>query len=763
MSNEMTYRSKRIETNSKQRHLKVRYLIVLICSCWSGMSVVTDARSQEAGSLKDVVISGSRTEQNKDEIPATVEVINRRQLEANVVNDIRDVVRDIPNASVERAPARFSLAGSSTGRGGNVGFNIRGLDGNRVLILVDGLRVPRSYAFGSNTFGRDYVDVTLLKQVEIIKGPGSALYGSDGLAGLVNFITLQPEDYLEGRKTLGGRASLTYSGDDKGTSLSAALAGKASETAQWLFVSNFGQASALDNAGINNATNIDRTTPNPQKDRNVGILAKLILTPTNNQRHTLAFEHADRNSRYELLSTRAKQPFAGTSAQIANAVLNTDASSSMSRNRFSWDAKYKLDAAVADSAQTIVSFQNANSREYAAEDRNLSADRVRDVTYGEKTTQAGVKLDKLIRTGSDSLQKITYGVDYVSTSVRNNNTGVTPPFGETFPIKRFPDTQERSIAAYIQDEFVFGSWSVIPGVRWDHYAIDASQVGFSPPSATPAASLSGSALSPKLGVISNLSPNWSIYGNYAAGFRAPNAGQVNAFFENLTSFYKTIPNGNLRPEKSQNLELGVRARFDNLSLDVAGFSGAYKDLIENSAQVGGAGVVGNPTIFQSINVGKATIKGFEAKINYDWATFAGGTWSTPLVFGQTKGTNGLNGRPLNSVDPATLGVGLAYRSADWTARLNAKHRSGKSASDIDGASLVNAPAAQFTTAAATTLDLFAQWRIRKDLRVNLAILNATNKKYWLWNSVRGLSSTSPIVDAYTQPNRSVQLSIVGDL
>jgi hemoglobin/transferrin/lactoferrin receptor protein len=48
---------------------------------------------------------------------------------------------------------------------------------------------------------------------------------------------------------------------------------------------------------------------------------------------------------------------------------------------------------------------------------------------------------------------------------------------------------------------------------------------------------------------------WSVYGNYAAGFRAPNAGQINAFFENPFMFYKSIPNPDLKPEKSNTFEL----------------------------------------------------------------------------------------------------------------------------------------------------------------------------------------------------------------
>jgi hemoglobin/transferrin/lactoferrin receptor protein len=745
---------------------KLRPRPLQIAALCGSLGLALPALAQDApvadSTLKEVVVSGSRAEQAKDDIPATVEVINAQRLESGQMRDIRDIVRDIPNVSVQRAPARFSLAGAPTGRAGNAGFNIRGLDGNRVLILNDGIRVPRSYAFGSNSFGRDYSDISLLKRVEIIKGPSSALYGSDGLAGLVNFISLQPEDFLSQDKTWGGRAGIAYSGDDKGLGLGTTVAGKAGDSMQWLLSAQLSKAKALENQGSNDAPSIDRTTPNPQKDKGRALLGKVVLQPNAAQKHTLSLDNVDKQSDYQLLSARAQLPLAGTAAQIAAATLSADAFTTQERTRFTWDARYKTDIAIADNVQTVVSLQRAHSQEYVGEDRNTSADRVRDVTYNEKTTQLGLQADKLVRMGTDTAQKITYGIDYVHTKVNNLNTGVTPPFGETFPLKRFPDTTETSTALYVQDEIILGNWTVSPAVRYDRFSIDASQAGFAPPSSTPAASLSGSAASPKLGVLYRATPQWSVFGNYASGFKAPNAGQVNAFFENLTSFYKTIPNPNLKPEKSRNLELGVRGNLDALTLDVSAFTGRFKDLIEDSRQVGGAGVPGNPTIFQSVNIGNVTISGFEVKANVQWGSFAGGKMSSPVAYGQTKGKDNATGKPLNSIDPAKLSTGLAFNTAAWEMRLSVTHYAGKSEGDIDSASIVAPPTAQFTVPSATTLDLSGQWRIRKDLRLNVALNNLTNKKYWQWNNVRGLAGASNVTDAYTQPGRNVALSLVAD-
>ncbi|MDF3823388.1 TonB-dependent receptor plug domain-containing protein, partial [Leptospira sp. 96542] len=210
----------------------------------------------------------------------------------------------MPNVSVQRSPARFGMAQGSTGRDQNAGFNIRGLDGNRVLILVDGIRQPRSYAFGATAFGRDYLDIGLVQRVEVVRGATSALYGSDGMAGLVHFITADPNDFLTGGNSVGGRVSLGYNSEDQSQHVGATLAGRINDELQWLLGANTSRGQELDNKGSNNSKNSTRTTPNPQENENSSLLGKLIWTPGGGQRHALTLEHVNKSSDYELLTAR---------------------------------------------------------------------------------------------------------------------------------------------------------------------------------------------------------------------------------------------------------------------------------------------------------------------------------------------------------------------------------------------------------------------------------------------------------------------------
>lgn len=720
--------------------------------------------------LQTVVVSGSRNERLRDDLPLSMDVLSADDLEDAQASDIRDVAKGLPNVSVKHAPARFTVtgAGNSTGRDGNAGFNVRGQDGNRALMLVDGMRLPRSYINGNNAFGRDALSLDLIKRVELVRGPSSVLYGSDALAGLVNFITLEPVDFLTGPahtpKAVGGRLALGRSGDDRGTSVAATVAARAGDAAQWLLTTTAHQARGVDNMGRTDAANVDRTTPNPQTDRGQSVLGKLVLQPTTAQKHVLTLEHVAKDSDVELLSSRAKPPL------VAASVVGEDARRTLLRDRFLWDARYTLGAPWADRVQTLVGAQRTASQDNGHTLRQDGGVRVRDTSYDERAWQLGVQADRKQALSARWTQHFTYGLDLTRTDVTSWFGGSDPaPLPTYVPKKYFPDTRDASTALYAQDEFSDGRWHITPGLRLEHFSLRVlSQDGFAPPSPTPGKSLSGSNTSPKLGALYRVTPQWSVFAHYAAGFRAPNAAQVNGFTENPTptTFVKLLPNPELQPETSRNLELGVRARLDRLSLDAAVFTGDFHDLIVDKKPLGGRGVAGDPLLFQTVNIDKARIQGFEFKGTLDAGDVAGGALSLPFAYGQARGTDRGTGRPLNSIDPAKLTLGLKWETLRWDLRLDATHHAAKTEADLDSPYLpkpVNPPRIkQFTVPAATTLDLHLHWRLRQDLRAHLAVVNLTDRKYWQWSDVQGLAANSAVVDAYTQPGRHLKLSVVAD-
>ncbi len=738
---------------------------------WGLGAAATAAMAQTTDApvaLPDVVVSGARSEQSRADVPLSMEVLGARELENRQIGDIKDLVTDMPNVSVKHAPARFTVtgAGNPTGRDGNAGFNIRGLGSNRVLMLIDGVRLPSSYINGNNAFGRDTVSLELLKRVEVVRGPSSVLYGSSALAGLVNLITYEPNEFLAASgvdaHAAGGRLAASWSGADDGRALAATVAGRDSEKLQWMLTGSVRRAAELQNMGSNDAANVDRTRPNPQTQQGESLLAKLVYRTDAFQKHVLTAEHVAKSFDIDLLSSRSKAPLVAASVSAEADAQN------QRRDRLTWDARYWLHTAWADQLETVLGMQNADAQDDGRTVRNDAGVRLRDTHYNERTWQVSVQAIKIFQISDEWSHKLTYGVDCSRTMVSNWFGGFDPaPLTPYVPKKYFPDSIDTSVGFYVQTELRNNQWSVTPGLRWESFAVDVvNQNGYAPPATVPGISVAGTNVSPKLGVLYRWTPSWSLYGNYASGFRAPNAAQINGFTDPSPGVNaRLLANPGLVPETSKNLELGARLRLGDVSLDVAAFTSKFNQLIVDKKPLGGSNTVADPLIFQTQNIDDASIWGFEFKGDVYFGTVAGGRLTAPFAYGQSRGQDDGTGRPLNSVDPATLSLGLHYATGDWTMRLDTHFHAAKNTQDIDPVAGVKVGSSQFSSVPAVqTVDLSGQWRIRRDMRLNASVQNLTDRKYWLWSDVQGLTASNAVVqaDAYTQPGRHFKVSWILD-
>ncbi len=763
------------DSNSARQysHVQCRPLAFAALLVWSQMTAVhaqTRESSYATAALPSVVVSGSRTEQPREDVPMSMDVLEAADLNDGQINDIRGVANGLPNVSVRHAPSRFTVtgAGNTTGRDGNAGFNVRGLDGNRVLMLQDGIRLPRSYVNGNNAFGRDTVSLELMKRIELVRGPSSVLFGSDGLAGLVNFITYEPSDFFAAdasqTKQFGGKLVAHAGTADRSAGLAATVASRANSAVQWMLTGTNFHAGATDTMGNNDSANVDRTKPNPQDDKGAALLGKLVFQPSVQQRHVFTLDALEKFSDVELLSSRAKAPLTAAS------VVDERASSALRRGRLSWHAHFATDMPWADSVKSSLSVQNSDAQQNGVTTRNDNGLRLRNTNYSERAWQASLQVDKLMPVSAQWTQKISAGLDYTSTVVSNWFDGMDPPpLSKYVPKKYFPDSRDSSTALYAQSEFRSERWSINSGLRMEQFALDVlSQDGFSPPSPTPAKALSGANVSPKFGVLFRATPYWTVYGNYASGFRVPNAAQINGFVESPTSstFVTLLANPDLQPETSSNVEFGMRTRHDLGSLDFAIFSGNFQHLIVDKKPLGGIGTASDPLLFQTVNIDSACIQGFELKGTFEWGELGGVAVSTPFSYGQVRGIDKSTDRPLNSIDPAKLTLGLKLDGMLWNARLDATYHSAKTVGELESPYLpkpVNPPRIeQLTLPEATTVDLRMQWRLRKDLRANFAVINLTDRKLWLWSDVQGLAASSAVIDAYTQPGRHLNFSLVAE-
>ncbi len=131
-----------------------------------------------ADSGETMVVTASATEQNLKDAPASISVITQEELQRKPVQNLKDVLRDVPGVQL-------------TSEGDNrKGVSLRGLDSSYTLILIDGKRVSsRAAVFRHNDFDLNWIPVEAIERIEVVRGPMSSLYGSDALGGVVNIIT----------------------------------------------------------------------------------------------------------------------------------------------------------------------------------------------------------------------------------------------------------------------------------------------------------------------------------------------------------------------------------------------------------------------------------------------------------------------------------------------------------------------------------------------------------------------------------------------
>lgn len=703
--------------------------------------VVANNQVVDPSQLSDITVSATRSARKVDDVPSSVSVITGATIQKEGARSLKEVFRNELDVTVPVGPTRFGVGGAPTGRGGQEGVNIRGLGGNQVLMLVDGIRIPNGFSFGPFSTGRgDFLDIDGLKSVEVLRGPASTQYGSDGLAGAVTFKTLDPSDLLTRGQNVGGFARLGYASIDQAGSGALAVAGK-NEKWQALVLGSYRQGHETDNKANNDAKNIDRTTPNPVDYNNRYLLGKAILTIDAAQQLGLTIESQRRSQHTQVFSARAAAPVP------LRGLTGLTTQDTIERDRLSLEHRYNdVNATWIQSAETRLYWQDAKVNQYATEQRNRAPERIRDNTF--RTQVVGVATQFQTNLTGWVNQRLSYGLDLSQAHISAMRDGTFPPYGSKFPSRPFPDTTYTLGGAFFQSEIELGAVSVIPGVRFDRYAIDPSTKGYENRAL---ASLSGQAVTPRIGAVWRLASGFAPYAQLARGFRAPTPEQVNNGFANLASGYTSVGNPALKPEYADSLEIGFRGKSHGLRYSLAGFENRYQNFISQEV-IGGGGRPSNPTIYQYVNLTKAKIQGvvaqFELKVGQRWTVQTGGAY--------LKGDSQINGvsAPINSVQPFKAMFGLQYDASEWGGQATVLYSAAK-----DPSRIAPGRTSQFASPDYTVLDLGVYWKPSTNLTLNANLNNALDTKYWRWSDVSGLTENSRIADAYTAAGRTVQVSL----
>ncbi len=704
-----------------------------------------------------ITVTGTRNPRPVDTFPGSVDVFNRDELDEKTGFTLRDLTDQIPGVTTE-SQKRTGVKG--TPNGGN-NMNIRGLERNRVLFLIDGIRLPTYYYGDSgsapyyNMNQGDYVDFGTLKNIEILKGPASALYGADALGGVVSYKSLKARDLLKPGDEFKIFSQSSYDTSNFGITQTVQLAAKLSDTFSSLAVVTIEDSKATQ-------VNAEKRFIDDQVSTGRNYYLSLTKDFDDYSYLDLVYEQVNRDSETKASQATLDAMEADYYIPSTTFVYNKHHSfMKTNRDRISLEYNY-------DNPDNEKIFKSINSKlysQYTRKDDDLTRDTA--VKYspffssqqGESIRKYYLKndiygIDLALTSTSDFANTehlLTYGIDYnITDTTRLRDTDGTLA-------KDTPDTQITRSGLYIQDEFSYGKFDFIAGLRFDDYELDAKTDSVYT-STTFAADLSEDSFSPKFAATYNFSNNLSGFAQYAQGFRAPAWYEVNSAFSNPARGYTTESNPNLKPETSDTYEVGFRARYPKFDLNAFGFFSKYDNFIEQLKIVNdslpnttGIGEASYPTLnlYKSVNADKAEIKGIELSGEYFFESSRSGFSLFSLIAFQ-EGTNTTEKVPLKTISPFEARLGIKYKSSDnkFKAELSNK---------FVGSPRVKTDESDFIPEEYSVAELTTAYVPNDRFELNAGIYNLFDATYYNYQDVRSKSATLSNITAYTQPGRYFQV------
>ncbi|MFT4524812.1 MAG: hemoglobin/transferrin/lactoferrin receptor protein [Granulosicoccus sp.] len=681
---------------------------------------------------EEFVVGASRFRESRDDIPQTIETISSKAIAFESSQTTADLLENSPAVFVQK---------SQMGGGSPI---LRGLEANKVLLVVDGLRMNNAIYRSGHLQNVLSVDQGVLERAEVVQGPGSVVYGSEALGGVIHMRTRDPKllgdskkkilfknntftrfssvnneltghiDFSLGWKKFGSLTSVTYS-DFKDLRMGN--------------VGNpFSDDLTRDEFHVERINNVDSMILN--EDRNIqdqsgyeqiDALQKFIFKPSNKVTHRLNIQFSTTSNvpRYDRLQEKVGDDpkYAEWNYGPQNRIL-TSYSFSIADSKKMYDY-----------VNFVVGYQRINeSRHSRRFDSNTRRSQLEDVDV------AGMNLDFSKGAGK---HLIRYGIEtnfnYVwsTASDENINTGIETPTETRYPSG---GTSVYSGAAYLSH-----SWSIAPLIKMQEgirYNFNHLQSDFGSSAILDfdgkAFTLNNSAVNGSLGFVFTPAKGLNVNLLGATGFRAPNLDDLGKGFE-LDGDDIQIPNTSLKPTYLYSGELSINKRWKNGSyFGLVGYYSHLTDAIvrtaatylgEDSVNIDGEML----RVYSNQNKQNAFITGASAQVGIQVFEGLAFTSSVTYTYGRILGDS-LS--PLDHIPPLFGRLGFLFKKKRLRAEVFSNWSDWKRLANynLNGSDNFNT-ATPSGMPAWFTLNTRVSYRIGKTLTIQLGLENILDQNY----------------------------------
>ena len=685
---------------------------------------------------------------------------HKEELDRHMVEDFTDISRRIDAGVI------FNERTKS--------INLRGLEQNRVLTTIDGIRLPwltdpRDDAKG----GSNALDFDAISTVDITRGADASRYGSGVLGGVISLRTLEPEDILINERRFGALVKGSYDSADRSWRTNAALAGRHNDT-HVLIQGGYRAGHETGTMGTVGGYGSVRTEANPTDYDQGNLLVKLHQYVGEGHRFGLTGELFDRD---EDIDDRI-----GTTGSYLPGSLESGVGVKRQRLSASYDFISPDGTDRVDTAHVTAYWlrQQINHRSQGVRLRDGRADIIPGdpYSYGFPTglyrrdnaleqTSYGVTghvskqielggLMQTVRLGSELYRQDTHqysaGIDNCPDVAW---TSMPDPFGPQScrflhtNASDMPDVESLVLAVYAESEIALPhNITLTPGLRLDWYDHDPRATGayLRGPNfdGTLPPSNSDAHVSAKLRATWQPADPVEFYAQWAQGFRAPSARELYQNF-GAPGSYARIGNPHLDPETSNGFELGVQYETEAYGASISLFNNYYRNFIDDiqirppDAEYPVNGVVGYEN--------RARVQIYGAELRGYW-NFAPG-WRSWGSLAWSHGRDTRENAYLNSIPPLRAIVGVGYTARNWGSDLSVAMASARTKVEDGG----------FKAPGYGIVDLTAWWEPEQldGLRIQAGLFNLLDQKYW--NAVDVPDDMTAPRDRYSEVGRSFRVSV----
>lgn len=699
-----------------------------------GVDVSVDL-SAKSVNLDEIVLSANRTAESKMDVPYQMEIIKQKDIEFSNPATSGDLLQNTGQVFLQRSQA------------GGGSPSMRGFEANKVLLVIDGVRMNNAIYRGGHLQDVMTIDPNMLDRTEVVFGPSSTMYGSDALGGVMHFYTKNAQFSSDDKMLVKTNAMVRYASavQEKTGHLDFNLGWKKIASLTNITFSEFGDVmsgstkldgysntwdrkyfqeriNGRDTMSINSNHNLQTGSNYSQMD----VMQRFNLKTGNHTTHNLNFQYS--SSSYLPRYDRMNGDYSGGKFRWAE-----NGYGPQKRLLGAYTLNFDKKTIITDNVKVILAYQKIDQDRFTRRwQKTARISQREDVVV----LSANVDANKVIK----EKHELRYGLEFTANDVKSEADSTNIISGDEGKAQtRYPDggSKLNTFAVYLSHAWeVNKNFVITDGIRFTNTSLTANFTDttfFKFPFKT--AKQNNQAVTGSLGFTWKSENDYKVSLLANTGFRSPNLDDMTKVFESPAGFV-IVPNPDLKPEYSYNFELGINKVINNkYKFDITG----YYTSLTNALVVTDFKFNGNDSAtYQGVkskvqaaqNADNAYILGLSGGVQFDFNEHLSLKSVLNYTYGRYTDTKKDTVIPLDHIAPLFGQTSIIYKAKNIDGEFFIRYNGKKTIADYSPSGEDNLKYATPNGMPAWfTLNIRLGFNITKTLRLNAACENLTNNRY----------------------------------